>query len=182
MFGQWPETAEFTEACGLLCEAGLVEWQGGALGLTPKGRKFLRRAGRHGAAGRPKLVTDLLQGIDDKELADEGSVPEPSEEQVASVLRAMLENPYLAESFQSAPVSYSFIGLSAYGAQVPHLNAPPMVPLGESDGDEYDEYDDEWDDEESGEGADEPDVGDDEDVSDDDEHVSDDDEQDDGNR
>ncbi|HEV8064832.1 MAG TPA: hypothetical protein VGP46_08380, partial [Acidimicrobiales bacterium] len=75
MFGQWPETAEFTEACGLLCEAGLVEWQGGALGLTPKGRKFLRRAGRHGAAGRPKLVTDLLQGIDDKELADEGSVP-----------------------------------------------------------------------------------------------------------
>jgi hypothetical protein len=159
MFGQWPETSEFTEACGLLCEAGLVEWQGRALGLTPRGRKLLRRAGRPGASRRPKLVTDLLQGIKDSELADEGSVPEPSQDEVADVLKAMTENPYLADSFQSAPaVTYSFIGLSAYGAQVPRLNVPPItdVPESDEDDDEY-EYDGADEDDESydGDGEDE---------------------------
>jgi hypothetical protein len=84
LFGEWPDVPGFTESCGLLCEAELVEYAEGGLGLLPEGRKLLRRAGKQGAASRPEKLTDLLAAIDEADLAEEGTVDKPDEDDVAS--------------------------------------------------------------------------------------------------
>jgi hypothetical protein len=84
IFGEWPDVPGFTESCGLLCEAGLVEYAEGGLGLLPDGRKLLRRAGKQGAASRPEKLTDLLAAVDELDLAEEGTVDKPEEEDVSS--------------------------------------------------------------------------------------------------
>jgi hypothetical protein len=84
LFGEWPDVPGFTESCGLLCEAGLVEYAEGGLGLSIDGRKLLRRAGKQGAASRPERLTELLAAIDELDLAEEGTVDKPDEDVVAS--------------------------------------------------------------------------------------------------
>jgi hypothetical protein len=92
MFGRRPEAEEFTESCGLLCEARLIEYRRGGLELTAYGRKLMRRAGTEGSVGRPAKVTDLLQELDESSIAGQGSVPEPSADEVAEVLEELTDD------------------------------------------------------------------------------------------
>ena len=91
IFGRLPAQVEFRESCWLLCEADLVDYAEGGLSLTPKGRKLLRHAGSRGSAARPAKVTMLLQDIEEQQLADEGSVPEPSDEDVDEAFAALTD-------------------------------------------------------------------------------------------
>jgi hypothetical protein len=91
VFGQSPDVAEFTESCRLLCEADLVEYLEEGLTLTSAGRRLLRRAGSRRAAGRPESVTELLEMIDEGDLAAEGSVPEPTAADVAAAFESLTD-------------------------------------------------------------------------------------------
>jgi len=86
LFGESPAPARFAEACALLAEASLVEYQDEALGLTSGGRRLLRRAGTMKAAERPERLLSLLRQLDEGDLAPEGSVPAPTAEAVAAAL------------------------------------------------------------------------------------------------
>jgi hypothetical protein len=92
MFGRRPGAEEFTESCGLLCEARLIEYGDGGLGLSAEGRKLLRRAGTEGSPGRPAKVTEMLQELDEDAMADQGSVPEPSVDEVAAALEDLTDD------------------------------------------------------------------------------------------
>jgi len=78
--------SEFAGSLALLCEAGLVEYSESELGVTPRGRKLLRHAGLPGSPDRPKRVTDLLGALEEDDLAPEGSVPAPSEQDITDAL------------------------------------------------------------------------------------------------
>ena len=67
----------------------MIEYVRGGLELTPPGRRLLRRAGTEGSAGRPDRVTDLLQQLDEKDLAEQGSVPAPATVEVAAALEEL---------------------------------------------------------------------------------------------
>lgn len=76
-----PEALE--RSVGLLVDARLVEFIAGQLGLTPAGRKLLRRAG--GMPNDPRhleRVAALLADIDDGQLSGAGEAPSPSAEQL----------------------------------------------------------------------------------------------------
>jgi hypothetical protein len=89
LFGELPDADGFAESCGLLCDAGLVEFTGEGLDLHPAGRKLLRRAGRHGNPARPAKVTELLLPFDEGDLGEEGAVATPTAEEVAAALEAL---------------------------------------------------------------------------------------------
>lgn len=87
IFDRLPEAGELTDAFGLLCEAGLIDYRAGGLELTPQGRKLLRHSGMPGAPRRPTKILEQLQKIADAQLAEEGSVPQPEQSEVAAVLK-----------------------------------------------------------------------------------------------
>ncbi len=89
VFGQIPAEDKLTESCQLLCDAGLIEYFDNGLTLTPVGRKLLRRAGSPSGAKRPQVVTELLEDLDDRDLAPQGSVPEPDRADVAAAIRGL---------------------------------------------------------------------------------------------
>jgi len=89
MFHYPPAVVESAEAIALLCEAGFVEYAQEAIGLTPHGRKLLRRAGLPESPDRPRKVAHLLSEVDEMDLAPEGSVPAPTEDDVASALETL---------------------------------------------------------------------------------------------
>jgi len=77
LFHRRMEPEAYADACALLCEAGLVEYTDESLGLTPGGRKLLRRTGVPGSPGRPLQVTEQLAGLEEVDLAEAGSVASP---------------------------------------------------------------------------------------------------------
>jgi hypothetical protein len=83
LFREWPEPDDFAESCGLLCDAGLVEYENEGLALLAAGRKLLRRAGRHGSPDRPAKVAELLGAFDDGDLAGDAAAG-PTGEEVAA--------------------------------------------------------------------------------------------------
>jgi len=78
LFDRQMEPEAYAQSCALLCEAGLVEFVEGCLGLTPAGRKLLRRTGVPGNPGRPHNVAEQLAPLEELDLAGEGSVPSPT--------------------------------------------------------------------------------------------------------
>jgi hypothetical protein len=92
LFGELPEADGFAESCGLLCDAGLVEFVGDGLDLSPAGRKLLRRAGRHGSVERPAKVLELLGRFDEDDLGEEGAVETPTADAVAAALEGMTDD------------------------------------------------------------------------------------------
>ncbi len=86
LFGEFPDPDRFAEACGLLAEAAVVGYEDGALGLTPAGRRLLRRAGAPQGADRPGRLLGLLRQLDEGDLAPEGSRPAPTAEAVTAAL------------------------------------------------------------------------------------------------
>jgi len=67
----------YAESCALLCEAELVEYRDDSLGLTPAGRKLLRRTGVPGNPERPHKVAEQLALLEALDLAVPGSVAAP---------------------------------------------------------------------------------------------------------
>ncbi len=65
LFDQPPHPEEFAGSAALLAEAGLVEYESEALGLTPAGRRLLRRAGASNASDRPERLLGLLGELDE---------------------------------------------------------------------------------------------------------------------
>jgi hypothetical protein len=59
-----PDPAGFTASVQMLVEAGLVEYVAHELGLTPSGRKLLRRAGSTRDRGHARRVATLLAALD----------------------------------------------------------------------------------------------------------------------
>jgi hypothetical protein len=86
LFKRMPEVDDFSFACALLCEADLIAYAQGGLELTPKGRKLLRHSGMPSSPARPGKVTDLLNAIADADIADEGSVPEPTLDEISTAI------------------------------------------------------------------------------------------------
>lgn len=78
LFDRQMEPEGYARSCALLCEAGLVESAGEYVGLSPAGRKLLRRTGVPGSPERPHKVADQLGLLENLDLAPEGSVPCPS--------------------------------------------------------------------------------------------------------
>lgn len=118
LFGELPEADGFAESCGLLCDAGLVEYTGDGLDLLGSGRKLLRRAGRHGSAERPARVAELLGQFDEGDLGEEGAVDTPSGDDVAAALGGLTED-----------VSRELSSVHAEN-QARRLGSPSMVPTG----------------------------------------------------
>lgn len=92
LFREWPEPGDFAESCGLLCDAGLVEYESEGLGLLPAGRKLLRKAGRHGSPDRPAKVADLLAGLDEGDLVSGEGAAGPTGEEVAAARGQLTED------------------------------------------------------------------------------------------
>jgi hypothetical protein len=89
LFGQSVTAATFAESVALLVDAGLVEWANRGLELTLDGRRVIRRSGSHWDAELPDKVAERLSRIEEDELAPEGELPSPTEEEVLGALQAL---------------------------------------------------------------------------------------------
>ena len=67
-----PSPAEFAASATLLIELGAVEYVEDQLGLTPEGRKLLRRSGMPNNPRHVALVTALLEEFDDDDFEPDG--------------------------------------------------------------------------------------------------------------
>lgn len=92
LFREWPEPDDFAESCGLLRDAGLVEYENEGLGLLPAGRKLLRKAGRHGSPERPAKVADMLERLDEGDLVAGDEAAGPTGEEVAAARGQLTED------------------------------------------------------------------------------------------
>ena len=84
--GSRPSAAGFAASTALLVELGVVEYLEDQLGLTPEGRKLLRRSGMPNDARHVVIVTELLQEFDEDDLETDGSLIVPTESDVAHAL------------------------------------------------------------------------------------------------
>lgn len=82
----------YAASCALLCEAGLVEGNDESLGLTPEGRKLLRRTGVPGAPERPHRVAEQLALFEEPDLADAGSMATPDVAAFAAAASSLEED------------------------------------------------------------------------------------------
>jgi hypothetical protein len=81
-----PSPAEFAASATLLIELGAVEYVENQLGLTPEGRKLLRRSGLPNNPRHVALVTELLQEFDDEDFEPDGVPAAPTAEDVHQAL------------------------------------------------------------------------------------------------
>jgi hypothetical protein len=86
LFGASVGAPTFAESVWLLVDARLIEWASGGLALTYDGRKVIRRSGVHWAEDFPDRVAGTLSSIDETDLAPEGELPAPTEEEVAEAM------------------------------------------------------------------------------------------------
>jgi hypothetical protein len=84
--GSRPSPAAFAASTTLLVELGVVEYVDNQLGLTPEGRKLLRRSGMPNDARHVAFVTELLQEFGEDDLEADGSAIAPTEEDVRQAL------------------------------------------------------------------------------------------------
>ena len=100
---QWmrpPGAEAFAASTGLLVDAGLVEYVEGQLGLTPRGRKVLRKvSGMPGDPSHLRNVVAVLAELEPDTAADPGSRPAPSPGDVRSALEEDLEVAEAGDSF-----------------------------------------------------------------------------------
>ncbi len=89
LFGAGVTAATFAESVALLVDAGLVAYTDGGLELTVDGRRTIRRSGAHFEPDLPSKVADRLALIGEDELAPEGELPSPSEEDVLAALASL---------------------------------------------------------------------------------------------
>ncbi|HLI45004.1 MAG TPA: hypothetical protein VKU92_11125 [Acidimicrobiales bacterium] len=89
LFGALATAATMAESTSLLVDAGLVEWGVGGLGLTVEGRRAIRRSGAHFDPELPEKVEARLSLIEEEDLAPEGELASPSEDDFIEALRAL---------------------------------------------------------------------------------------------
>lgn len=119
LFGSIATAATFTESVSLLVDARLVEWHNPALGLTVEGRKAIRRSGTPWDPELADKLADRLSRIAEEELAPEGELPAPSEEDVHEALRALGHGGFEATNQSHDPVTPSTIaGNRTIGARL----------------------------------------------------------------
>jgi hypothetical protein len=114
MFQRRPAASESAGSLALLCEAGFVEYSEGELGLTPRGRKLLRHAGLPGSRDRPHKVADLLGELEEDDLAPQGSIPAPSEQDITDALTSLTAD----EASDLAPEMGSTVAPLEIGAPI----------------------------------------------------------------
>jgi hypothetical protein len=103
-----PSPAGFAASVRLLLEAGLVEYLDRQLGLTPHGRKLLRRSGMPNSPRHVEQVTQLLEEFEETEYEPDLSTDAPSE---ADVRQALSDGKQLEET--------GGVGTPVLGAEVP---------------------------------------------------------------
>ena len=84
--GSRPSPAGFAASATLLIDLGVVEYVDDQLGLTPEGRKLLRRSGMPNDPRHVAIVTELLQEFEDEDIDLDESVPSPTEADVRAAL------------------------------------------------------------------------------------------------
>lgn len=119
LFGSITTAATFTESLSLLIDARLVEWHNPALGLTVEGRKAIRRSGTPWDAELASKLADRLARIGEEELAPEGELPAPSEEDLEEALKALGRGGFDASGAPAEPVTPSTLaGNRTIGARL----------------------------------------------------------------
>ena len=129
-----PSPAAFAASTTVLIEIGVVEYVDGHLGLTPEGRKLLRRSGMPNDSRHVALVTELLQeqGEDHPELDE--PAPAPTEEDVR---QAMSDGDRIQETDEGAgtaiigedaPVYSPILGLGTPGLVMGSHWVPTVPP------------------------------------------------------
>lgn len=89
LFGSSVAASTFTESISLLIDAGMVAWTDYALELTLEGRRMIRRSGARWDHELPDKVAERLSRISEDELAPEGELPAPTEEEVLGAMHAL---------------------------------------------------------------------------------------------
>ena len=84
--GSRPSPAEFAASTTLLIELGVVEYLDYQLGLTPEGRKLLRRSGMPNDARHVAFVTEVLQEFGEDDFEPDESAATPTEEDIRQAL------------------------------------------------------------------------------------------------
>ena len=103
-----PSPAGFAASVRLLLEAGLVEYLDRQLGLTPHGRKLLRRSGMPNSPRHLQQVTQLLEEFEETDYEPDLSSGAPSE---ADVRQALSDGKQIEET--------GGLGTPVLGAEVP---------------------------------------------------------------
>lgn len=89
LFGSSAAPATLSESLSLLIDARLVEWVNHGLELTLDGRKIIRRSGSHWDPELPEKVEDRLQRIEEEDLAPEGELAYPTEDDIRGALASL---------------------------------------------------------------------------------------------
>jgi hypothetical protein len=132
--GSRPDPASFAASATLLISLGVVEYLDNQLGLTPEGRKLLRRSGMPNDPRHVALVTELLQEFDDVDLEDDGPVIAPTR---ADVQQALSDGDSIQETEGGAgtpiigeerPIYSPILGLGTPGLVVGSHWVPAVPP------------------------------------------------------
>jgi len=119
-FNRPVDADDLSESLGLLADARLLEYSHHEIGLAPKGRKVLRKAGAPWDARRPERLTTLLAALCDDDLAPEGTMPAPSPDDVRLALGQLRddagEGVQLVAGDDIAPTAHSQLLPSLGGA------------------------------------------------------------------
>jgi len=133
-----PSPAEFANSARLVIELGVVEYVDGQLGLSPAGRKLLRRSGMPNDPRHVAIVTELLQEFDELDLDRDKSSTGPTEadvKQAVSDRERIEETPgAMASPMIGAPdpTPLSILGLGTTGlVNVPEVAPADSVPVPE---------------------------------------------------
>jgi hypothetical protein len=110
--GSRPTPASFAESAQMLIELGLVEYVEDQLGLTPEGRKLLRRSGLQNDPRHVALVTALLQEFDERDVDERVQGEPPSAPTEDDVRRALEDKEAIEENAGG-------IGTPVIGGEVP---------------------------------------------------------------
>jgi len=136
--GSRPSPAGFAASATLLIRLGVVEYLDDQLGLTPEGRKLLRRSGMPNDPRHVAIVTELVQEFEAADLRPDGSVPAPTE---ADVHAALSDEKQIEETADGAGMPITEMEDPNY-APILGLGSPglvtgtywvPSVPPGGSD-------------------------------------------------
>lgn len=122
LFGSSVTAPTFAEAIGLLVDAGLVGWEEYGLELTLDGRRLLRRSGTHWDPALPDKVAARLAGIGEEDLAPEGELAAPSEDDVRSAMESLGRGGLQARA-PSCEETLSPSGLAGHQTIAPRLLA-----------------------------------------------------------
>ncbi len=131
--GSRPDPASFATSATVLISLGVVEYIDNQLGLTPEGRKLLRRSGMPNDPRHVAIVTELLQEFDDVDLEDDEPLIAPTE---ADVQQALSDGDSIQKTeggtgapviWEESPIYSSVLGLHAHGV-VSGSRWVPAVP------------------------------------------------------